>query len=77
MLVRILADQQTWRAGLWLKIATKYTNRTDSLCCHAAKENRQTSATCEYVECDFSENADLSALGNILALGYAVLSMAG
>ncbi|WP_122902168.1 transposase [Acinetobacter sp. B51(2017)] len=53
------------------------TSQTCSSCGHIAKENRLTQANFSYVECGFSENADMNASPNILAVGRNVLSVEG
>ena len=77
MLVKILEYKQQWRGGLLVKIDPRYTSQTCSSCGHVAKENRQTQSKFECVECGFSENADINASRNILAVGHAVLSVEG
>ena len=77
MLVDILEYKQQWRGGLLVKIDPKYTSQTCSSCGHVAKENRLTQAHFECVACGFSENADINASRNILAVGHTVLSVEG
>ncbi|ANF83304.1 hypothetical protein A3K93_13780 (plasmid) [Acinetobacter sp. NCu2D-2] len=48
-----------------------------SSCGHVAKENRLTQANFNCIECGFSENADINASRNILAVGHTVLSVEG
>ena len=77
MLVGMLEYKQQWRGGLLVKVNPKYTSQTCSSCSHVAKENRLTQAKFECVECGFSENADINASRNILAVGHIVLSVEG
>ena len=77
MLVDMLEYKQQWRGGLLVKIDPKYTSQTCSSCGHVAKENRLTQAHFECVACGFSENADINASRNILAVGHTVLSVEG
>ena len=77
MLVDLLAYKQQWRGGLLVKVDPKYTSQTCSSCGHVAKENRHTQANFSCVECGFSENADVNASRNILAVGHTVLSVEG
>lgn len=77
MLVTQLEYKQQWRGGLLVKVDPRYTSQTCSSCGHVAKENRQTQAKFECVECGFSENADINASRNILSAGHAVLSVEG
>ena len=77
MLVGMLEYKQQWRGGLLVKVDPKYTSQTCSSCGHVAKENRLTQAKFECIECDFSENADINASRNILAVGHTVLSVEG
>ena len=77
MLVNMLEYKQQWRGGLLVKVDPKYTSQTCSSCGHVAKENRLTQASFSCVECSFSENADMNASRNILAVGHTVLSVEG
>ena len=77
MLVDMLEYKQQWRGGLLVKVDPRYTSQTCSSCGHVAKENRQTQSKFECVECGFSENADINASRNILAVGHTVLSVEG
>ncbi|MGL6082413.1 MAG: RNA-guided endonuclease InsQ/TnpB family protein [Gammaproteobacteria bacterium] len=77
MLVNMLVYKQQWRGGLLVKVDPKYTSQTCSSCGHVAKENRLTQANFECVSCCFSENADINASRNILAVGHTVLSVEG
>ena len=77
MLVDMLEYKQQWRGGLLVKVDPKYTSQTCSSCGHVAKENRLTQAKFSCVECGFSENADINASRNILAVGHTVLSVEG
>ena len=77
MLVGMLEYKQQWRGGLLVKVDPKYTSQTCSSCGHVAKENRLTQAKFSCLECSFSENADINASRNILAVGHTVLSVEG
>ena len=77
MLVGMLEYKQQWRGGLLVKVDPKYTSQTCSSCGHVAKENRLTQANFNCIECGFSENADINASRNILAVGHTVLSVEG
>ena len=77
MLVDMLEYKQQWRGGLLVKVDPRYTSQTCSSCGHVAKENRLTQANFNCVECGFSENADINASRNILAVGHTVLSVEG
>jgi len=77
MLVNMLVYKQQWRGGLFVKVDPRYTSQTCSSCGHVAKENRLTQANFECVSCCFSENADINASRNILAVGHTVLSVEG
>ena len=76
-LVGLLEYKQKWRGGLLVKVDPRYTSQTCSSCGHVAKENRLTQANFSCVECGFSENADINASRNILAVGHTVLSVEG
>ena len=77
MLVGMLEYKQQWRGGLLVKVDPKYTSQTCSSCGHVAKENRLTQANFNCISCGFSENADINASRNILAVGHTVLSVEG
>lgn len=77
MLVGMLDYKQQWRGGLLVKVDPRYTSQTCSSCGHVAKESRLTQAKFSCVECGFSENADINASRNILAVGHTVLSVEG
>ena len=77
MLVDMLDYKQQWRGGLLVKVDPRYTSQTCSSCGHVAKENRLTQANFNCMECGFSENADINASRNILAVGHTVLSVEG
>ncbi|WP_166171756.1 RNA-guided endonuclease TnpB family protein [Acinetobacter sp. SA01] len=77
MLVEMLEYKQQWRGGLLVKVNPRYTSQTCCQCGHVAKENRQTQARFECVECGYVANADINAARNILAVGHTVLSVEG
>ena len=77
MMVNMLEYKQQWQGGLLVKVNPQYTSQTCSECQHIAKENRQTQAKFECVECGHQENADINAAKNILSAGHAVLSVEG
>lgn len=71
---RQLGYKQDWKGGIVLAIDPRNTSRACACCGHTAKENRQSQARFECVECGYSENADINAARNILALGHSVLA---
>ena len=71
---RQLEYKQAWAGGQVLAVNPPNTSRTCPCCKHVAKENRQTQAKFECVECGYAENADLVGAINILAAGHAVLA---
>lgn len=71
---RQLGYKQDWRGGMLLTVDPRNTSRACVCCGHTAKENRQSQASFECVECGYSENADINAARNILAAGHAVLA---
>ena len=77
MALTMLEYKQQWRGGLLVKVNPRYTSQTCFECKHVAKENRQTQAKFECVECGHKANADVNAARNILAAGHAVLSVEG
>ena len=77
MMVDMLEYKQQWRGGLLIKVNPQYTSQTCFECKHIAKENRQTQAKFECVQCSHKANADVNAAKNILSAGHAVLSVEG
>jgi len=75
MLVDMLEYKQQWRGGLLVKVNPKFTSQTCFKCKHVAKENRQTQAKFECINCGHQANADINAACNILAVGHTVLSV--
>lgn len=75
MMMNMLEHKQAWKGGLLLKVNPQYTSQTCNKCGHVAKENRQTQAKFECVECGYVANADIKAACNILAVGHTVLSV--
>jgi len=77
MMVNMLEYKQQWQGGLLIKVNPRYTSQTCFECKHIAKENRQTQAKFECVQCGYIANADINAARNILSAGHAVLSVEG
>ena len=77
MFVDMLEYKQQWWGGLLVKVDPKYTSQTCSSYGHIAKENRLTQANFSCVECGFSENADMNASRNILAVGHTIFVCGG
>ena len=71
---RKLEYKQSWRGGFVVAIPPQYTSQRCSCCGYVSRNNRQTQAKFECVECGHSENADINAARNILAAGHAVLA---
>ncbi len=63
-----------WNGGFVMAVPPQYTSQTCPCCGHVSKDNRQTQAKFECVECGFEENADLVGAINILARGQRVLA---
>ena len=61
-------------AGFVVDVPPQYTSQTCPCCGHVSKDNRQTQAKFQCVECGFEENADLVGAINILARGHRVLA---
>lgn len=77
MMIDMLEYKQHWTGGLLVKVNPQYTSQTCFECKHIAKENRQTQAKFECVQCGYIANADINAARNILSAGLAVLSAEG
>ena len=63
-----------WHGGLLLAVPPRNTSRTCPCCNHISKDNRQTQAKFECVECGYEANADHVGAINILARGHRVLA---
>ena len=71
---RQLEYKADWNGGFVMAVPPQYTSQTCPCCSHVSKDNRQTQAKFECVECGFEENADLVGAINILARGQRVLA---
>ena len=74
---RQLEYKAAWNGGFVVAVPAQYTSKTCPCCGHVSKENRQTQAKFECVECGFEENADVVGAINILARGHRVLACGG
>jgi len=63
-----------WNGGLLIPVPAHYTSQTCPACGHVAKENRQTQAKFECVDCGHEENADVVGAMNVLARGHRVVA---
>lgn len=70
---RQLDYKTQWLGGFLVAVPPQNTSRTCLCCGYTAKENRQTQADFECVECGYTENADLVGALNILERGRAVV----
>ena len=70
---RQLDYKTQWLGGFLLAVPPQNTSRTCPCCGYTAKENRQTQADFECVECGYTENADMVGALNILARGRAIV----
>ncbi len=70
--IRQLSYKSAWRNGSVIKVDPKHTSQTCSECGYTAKENRKTQEVFECVQCGHTENADINASKNILAVGQTV-----
>lgn len=68
---RQLDYKLAWNGGYLIAVPPQNTSRTCPCCGHASKDNRQTQAQFECVECGFEENADVVGAINILRAGHA------
>lgn len=71
---RQLEYKSAWNGGFVVAVPPQYTSQTCPCCGHVSKDNRQTQAKFECVDCGFEENADLVGAINILARGHRVLA---
>ena len=63
-----------WNGGHLVAVPPQNTSRTCPCCGHTAKDNRQTQAVFECVECGYTENADVAGAINILRRGQEILA---
>ena len=70
---RQLSYKTQWRGGFLVAVPAQNTSRTCPCCGHVAKENRQTQANFECVECGYTENADVVGALNVLGRGRAIV----
>ena len=71
---RQLDYKSAWLGGYLVTVNPKNTSRTCPCCGHIGKENRQTQANFECVECGYRENADVVGAMNVLRAGHAQLA---
>ncbi|WAX71244.1 transposase [Gallibacterium anatis] len=69
---RQLSYKTQWRGGFLVAVPPQNSSRTCPCCGHVAKENRQTQAHFECVECGYTENADVVGALNVLAQGRVI-----
>lgn len=71
---RQLEYKLAWNGGQLIAVPPQYTSQTCPCCGHVSRDNRQTQAKFECVDCGFAENADVVGALNIKAAGLAVLA---
>lgn len=69
---RQLAYKLSWNGGFLFAVPPQNTSRCCPSCGHTTKENRQTQAVFECVECGYQNNADVVGAINILKRGQAI-----
>ena len=72
---RQLEYKLAWNGGFLIAVPPQNTSRTCPCCGHTAKENRQTQANFECVECGYIENADVVGAINVIQRGQAILAV--
>lgn len=71
---RQLEYKLAWNGGQLIAVPPQYTSQACPCCGHVSRDNRQTQAKFECVDCGFAENADLVGAINILSLGMCQLT---
>ena len=71
---RQLDYKLAWRGGHLIAVPPQYTSQTCPCCGHVSKDNRQTQAKFECVDCGFEENADVVGAINVLERGHRLLA---
>ena len=69
-----LEYKQHWLGGQVLYVDPKHTSQECPECHHVSKDNRQTQAEFECVECHYQEHADVVGARNILERGHRSLA---
>ncbi|WP_349293691.1 RNA-guided endonuclease InsQ/TnpB family protein [Gallibacterium anatis] len=70
---RQLDYKTQWQGGFLVAVPPQNSSRTCPCCGYVAKENRQTQANFECVECGYTENADVVGALNVLGRGRAIV----
>ncbi|RRN05793.1 transposase [Bibersteinia trehalosi] len=70
---RQLDYKTQWLGGFLVAVPPQNTSRACPCCHHTAKENRETQAHFECVECGYTENADVVGAMNVLTRGQAIV----
>lgn len=70
---RQLDYKTQWLGGFLVAVPPQNTSRICPCCGHTAKENRETQAHFECVECGYMENADVVGAMNVLTRGRAIV----
>lgn len=71
---RQLEYKLAWNGGFLFAVPPQNTSRCCPNCGHTAKDNRQTQAKFECVECGYQNNADLVGAINVLKRGQQILA---
>jgi len=74
MFKTFLEYKQLWSGGQVLFVDPKYTSQTCPVCQHRSKDNRQTQAEFECVECHHTSHADVVGAINVLGRGHRLLA---
>lgn len=71
---RQLEYKLLWNGGYLIAVPPQNTSRYCPACGHTAKDNRQTQANFECVECGYQNNADVVGAINVLKRGQGILA---
>lgn len=63
-----------WNGGYLIAVPPQNTSRCCPVCGYTAKDNRQTQALFECMDCGYTENADVVGAINVLKRGQAILA---
>ena len=63
-----------WKGGYLIAVPPQNTSRCCPACGYTAKDNRQTQALFECMDCGYTENADVVGAINVLKRGQAILA---
>lgn len=71
---RQLDYKMAWNGGMFLAVPPQHTSQTCPACGHVSKDNRQTQANFQCVNCGYTNHADTVGAINVLERGHRLLA---